>query len=126
MLSLPEDLKKSIRKKGLKGAHALALATLSSKTLKISEQDAATERIKATEKVLKENLNVPETRDLIKGIKARYLTSEQSESKEVKAVIQKISVGLSESSLANASREQLQVLQEILIQKLDEISQLIE
>jgi len=126
MLSLPEDLKKSIRKKGLKGAHALALATLSSKTLKISEQEAATERIKATEKVLAENLNVPETRNLIKGIKARYLTSEKSESKEVKVGIQKISSSLSEISLANASREQLQSLHEILTQKLNEIGQLIE
>jgi ParB family transcriptional regulator, chromosome partitioning protein len=125
MLSLPEDLKKAIREKGLKGAHALALATLSAKTLKISEQEAARERIKATEQVLKENLTVPETRDLIKGIKARYLTPEPSESKEIKAVLQKISSGLSETTLANASREQLQSLQEILAQKLDEIGQLI-
>ncbi|MBD2416057.1 hypothetical protein FACHB389_36920 [Nostoc calcicola FACHB-389] len=48
MLSLPEDLKKAIRHQELKGAHALALATLSSKILKISEQEAAIERIKAT------------------------------------------------------------------------------
>jgi ParB family chromosome partitioning protein len=129
MLSLPEDLKKAIRHQELKGAHALALATLSSKILKISEQEAAIERIKATEQVLKESLTVPETRDLIKGIKAKYLTSEQSESKEVKEVkviIQKISSGLSEITLANASREQLQSLQEILEQKLNEIGKLIE
>jgi ParB family chromosome partitioning protein len=124
MLSLPEDLKKAIRHQELKGAHALALATLSSKILKISEQEAARERIKATEQVLNESLTVPETRDLIKGIKAKYLTSEQSESKEIKAVIQKISSGLSEITLANASREQLQSLQGILKQKLDEIGQL--
>jgi ParB family chromosome partitioning protein len=125
MLSLPEDLKKAIREKGLKGAHALALATLSAKTLKISEQEAAIERIKATEKVLSENLTVPETRDLIKTIKAGYLTPEPSESKEIKAVIQKISSGLSETTLANASREQLQSLQVILQQKLSEINKLI-
>jgi ParB family chromosome partitioning protein len=125
MLSLPEDLKKAIREQGLKGAHALALATLSSKTLKISEQEAARERITATEKVLKENLTVPETRDLIKNIKARYLIQESSESKEIKAVIQKVSTGLSEATLANASREQLQSLQAILVQKLDQISKLI-
>jgi ParB family chromosome partitioning protein len=125
MLSLPEDLKKAIREQGLKGAHALALATLSAKTLKISEQEAAIERITATDKVLKESLTVPQTRDLIKGIKAKYLTSEASESKEIKAVMQKISSGLSEATLANASREQLQSLQEILAQKLDEIGKLI-
>ncbi|MBD2416114.1 chromosome partitioning protein ParB [Nostoc calcicola FACHB-389] len=125
MLSLPEDLKKAIRHQELKGAHALALATLSSKILKISEQEAAIERIKATEQVLNESLTVPETRDLIKNIKAKYLTSEQSESKEVKVIIQKISSGLSEITLANASREQLQSLQEILSQKLNEIGKLI-
>lgn len=125
MLSLPEDIKKAIRKDGLKGAHALALATLSSKTLKISEQEAAIERIKATETVLKENLNVPETRDLIKTIKTKYLTAEKPESKEIKAVIQKINTGLSDMNLAQASREQLQFLQEILSQKLDEVSKLI-
>ncbi|MEA5575898.1 hypothetical protein [Anabaena sp. UHCC 0451] len=70
-------------------------------------------------------MTVPETRDLIKGIKAGYLTPEPSESKEIKAVLQKISSGLSETTLANASREQLQSLQEILAQKLDEIGQLI-
>jgi ParB family transcriptional regulator, chromosome partitioning protein len=126
MLSLPEDLKKAIRHQELKGAHALALATLSSKILKISEQEAAIERIKATEQVLKESLTGPETRDLIKGIKAKYLTPEQSESKEVKVIIQKISSGLSEITLANASREQLQSVQEILSQKLDEIGKLME
>jgi ParB family chromosome partitioning protein len=98
---------------------------LSSKTLKIPEQEAAIQRIAITEQVLKENLTVPETRDLIKGIKARYLTPEPSESKEIKAVIQKISSGLSETTLVNASREQLQSLQEILVQKLDEIGKLI-
>ncbi|OYD86491.1 hypothetical protein CDG77_34905 [Nostoc sp. 'Peltigera membranacea cyanobiont' 213] len=94
--------------------------------MKISEQEAAIERIKATEQVLKESLTVPETRDLVKNIKAKYLTSEQSESKEVKVIIQTISSGLSEMTLANASREQLQSLQEILEQKLNEIGKLIE
>ena len=125
MLSLPEDLKKAVRHQELKGAHALALATLSSKILKISEQEAAIERVKTTEQVLKESLTVPETRDLVKNIKAKYLTSEQSESKEIKAVIQKISSGLSKMTLANASREQLQSLQGILEQKLNEIGKLI-
>ncbi|MCC5668716.1 hypothetical protein LC653_33920 [Nostoc sp. CHAB 5784] len=73
----------------------------------------------------KESLAVPETDDLIKSIKAKYLKSEQSESKEIKVIIQKISSGLSEMTLANASREQLQSLQEILSQKLNEIGKLI-
>ena len=83
------------------------------------------ERIKATEQVLNESLTVPETGDLVKNIKAKYLISEQSESKEIKVVIQKISSGLSEITLANASREQLQSLQEILEHKLKEIGKLI-
>jgi ParB family chromosome partitioning protein len=38
MLSLPDDLKEAVREKGLKGAHALILATLSAKMLKTSER----------------------------------------------------------------------------------------
>ncbi|MCC5604114.1 ParB N-terminal domain-containing protein [Nostoc favosum] len=44
--------------------------------------------------------------------------------KEIKGIIQKISSGLSEITLANASREQLKSLQEILEQKLNEIGKL--
>lgn len=123
MLSLPDDLKKAIRYKGLKGAHALALATLSAKALDTDEGKAQKERTKITEKVLAENLTVPETRELIKQVKAKYLTTTKSESKEVKSIIQKIS-SLSETSLIHASTEQLQELKTLLQKKLAEIENL--
>ncbi|MBD2441362.1 ParB/RepB/Spo0J family partition protein [Nostoc sp. FACHB-110] len=123
MLSLPDDLKKAIRYKGLKGAHALALATLSAKALDISEEEAQKERTKITEKVLVENLTVPETRELVRQTKAKYLTRTLSESKEVKSIIQKIS-SLSETSLIHASTEQLQELKVLLQKKLAEIENL--
>lgn len=125
MLFLPQDLKDTIRQRGLKGAHALALATLSAKGLDIEEELAATERIAATNKVLKENLTVPETRELIKTIKDKYLKHKKSESKEVKAVIQKIKE-LSEDSLQGASSEQLQQLRVLLEQKLAALSKMLD
>jgi ParB family transcriptional regulator, chromosome partitioning protein len=124
MLSLPDDLKDAIRKSGLKGAHALALATLSAKGLDITEEKALAERANATKKVLIENLTVPETRDLIKQIKAKYLKSEKYESKEVKSVIQKINA-LSSASLADASNEQLKEFKVLLQQKLAEVDKIL-
>jgi ParB family chromosome partitioning protein len=123
MLSLPQDLKDAIRQQGLKGAHALALTTLSAKALGISEKEVRLERVKATEAVLKKNLTVPETRELIKQVKAKYLKSDKSESKKVKAVIQKISE-LSSESLADVADEQLQELRAVLLEKLAEIDNL--
>jgi ParB family transcriptional regulator, chromosome partitioning protein len=123
MLSLPDDLKNTIRQMGLKGAHALALSTLSAKALDTSEENARKERINITEKVLAENLTVPETRELIKQTKAKYLTQTESDSKEVKSIIQKIS-HLSETSLIHASSKQLQELKTLLQQKLLEIENL--
>jgi ParB family transcriptional regulator, chromosome partitioning protein len=123
MLSLPQDLKDAIRKRGLKGAHALALSTLSPKMLNVSEKEAAKERVKATDRVLKENLTVPETRELIKQIKAKYFKQEKTESKKVKTVIQKVRE-LSTESLADVSEEQLQELRSLLVEKLAEIDKL--
>ncbi|MFL9454186.1 ParB N-terminal domain-containing protein [Tolypothrix bouteillei VB521301_2] len=123
MLSLPQDLKDAIRHKGLKGAHALALLTLSNSTLNVSEKEATKERVKATEQVLKNNLTVPETRELIKKIKAKYVQREKSESKKVKTAIQKVRE-LSSESLSDVSREQLMVLRSLLLEKLAEIEKL--
>lgn len=123
MLSLPDDLKNAIRQQGLKGAHALALSTLSGKTLDTSEENALKERTKITQKVLAENLTVPETRELIKKVKAEHITKTESESKQVKSIIQKIS-SISEETLVNASSKQLQELKALLKQKLLEIDKL--
>lgn len=79
MLSLPADLKTAIRKQGLKGAHALALAVLSAKTLNLSEHEAAKERIVAIQTVLEQDLTVPETRKLVAEVKAKYSKLSASE-----------------------------------------------
>jgi ParB family transcriptional regulator, chromosome partitioning protein len=125
MLSLPQDLKDAIRNRTLKGAHALALSVLSAKTLSIEEKEAKKERVKATSEVLKKNLTVPETRELINKIKGLYVTKEKTESSEIKAAIAKIH-NLTETSLNNASNEQLEQLKEVLLIKLEEIKKFIE
>ncbi len=124
MLSLPQDLKEAIRQQGLKGAHALALTTISAKTLDVSEKKAKKERVAATVKVWQEHLTVPETRELVKKIRAKYLKPQKSESKEVRAAIDKIKK-LSDNALASASNEQLQQLHTLLQGKLAEIDKVL-
>ncbi len=124
MLGLPQDLKDAIRHRGLKGAHALALVTVSAKALGLSEKEAMKERVKATDQVLKKNLTVPETRELIKQIKAKYSKVEKTESKKVKTVIQKVRE-LSSIQMADVGFEQLQELRSLLAQKLAEIDQVV-
>lgn len=124
MLGLPQDLKDAIRHRGLKGAHALALVTLSAKALSIAEKEATKERVKATDQVLKKNLTVPETRELIKQIKAKYLKAEKTESKKVKTVMQKMRE-LSSIQMADVSTEQLQELRSLLVEKLAEIDKFV-
>lgn len=122
MLSLPQDLKNAIRSDGLKGAHALALSTLTAKALKVENSVALKERARATSEVLDKNLTVPETRELIKEIKAKYLTPDKTESKEIKVVMQKINT-ITQEAIKGASREQLAELKELLQQKLTVISE---
>lgn len=120
MLFLCDDLKEAIRQQGLKGAHALALSTLSAKILNTTEKKATLERTNVTQKVIQENLTVPETREEIKKIKAKYLKSKKTESKEVKIAIEKISK-LSKDSFKAADKEQLQELRILLEQKIAQI-----
>lgn len=122
MLFLPQDLKDAIRHQGLKGAHALACSVLTSKLLGTDEQVATSERVQATSEILNKNLTVPETRELINQIKAKYVTHVVRESKEVKTAIAKINT-LTRASLGNASNKQLEQLKELLKQKLAEVEQ---
>ncbi|MCG6138820.1 MAG: ParB N-terminal domain-containing protein [Nostoc sp. LLA-1] len=124
MLYLPLDLKQAIRQQGLKGAHALALTTLSAKALDIPENEAASERMAATDEVLKKNLTVTETRELIKQIKTKYLKPNQQELKEIKIILKKVN-GISEDLLTRASSKQLQEMRSLLEQKLAEIDKVI-
>jgi len=84
MLSLPLDLKSAIRERGLKGAHALALASLSEKNLKVPERQARKERLNATEIVLEEDLTVSKTRELVRKIKTKFVENIPSDPKEIK------------------------------------------
>lgn len=71
MLSLPTDLKIAIRQQGLKGAHALAIASISGKGLNVSEEEADQERDKIIKIVLEQDLSVSETKALVTSIKLR-------------------------------------------------------
>lgn len=124
MLYLPQDLKQAIRQHGLKGAHALALATLSAKALDISENQVASERIAATDEVLKKNLTVTETRELVRKIKIKYFKSNELTLKEVKIIFQKVN-GISGDLLKRASSKELQEMRSLFQQKLQEIDEVI-
>jgi len=120
MLALPPDLKQSIREQGLKGAHALALASLSAKTLKITERQATKERVAATQDVIEQDLTVAKTRELVAQVKAKYLHPKPAESKEI-AVAAKGLEKLSSNIMKATDQEQLIELRQILQKKLAEI-----
>jgi ParB family chromosome partitioning protein len=124
MLSLPKDLKAAIQERGLKGAHALALTVLSAKTLKTSERQATKERIEATNQVIELDLTVAKTRELVGQIKAKYLKSVTSESKEVTALVRGVKK-LSKVVMVSTSAEQLTELRQVLQHKLSEIDEIL-
>ncbi|MDX2242401.1 MAG: hypothetical protein NW224_17080, partial [Leptolyngbyaceae cyanobacterium bins.302] len=114
MLSLPDDLKDAVREKGLKGAHALILATLSVKVLKTDEKTAKKERIKATQTVLSQDLTVAKTRELIAEVKAKYASNKITESKKITSLIKTIDVVVTGEEIKAASPEQLAELRQKL------------
>lgn len=124
MLSLPSDLKLAIRERGLKGAHAIALAGLSDKNLKIPERQARKERLEATEQVLDEGLTVAKARELVRRIKAKFVEPETTPSKALKLTSQRIQK-LSPETLQSANREDLETLQRVLKLKLVEVEALL-
>lgn len=121
MLSLPNDLKEAVREKGLKGAHALILATLSAKVLKTSESKAAKERINATQTVLLEDLTVAKTRELIAKIKAKFLVTPSHTSRKVASLLKTLDVVIAGEDLQMASTEQLNELRQKLTKALEAI-----
>jgi ParB family chromosome partitioning protein len=120
ILALPTDLKQAIREQGLKGAHALALASLSAKTLKIAERQATKERLAATQKVIEQDLTVAKTRELVAQIKAKYLNPKPAESREIMVAAKGLEK-LSPEVMKATNQEQLVELQQMLQQKLAEI-----
>ena len=124
MLSLPLDLKSAIRDRGLKGAHALALASLSDKNLKISEREARKERLETTEIVLEEQLTVAKTRELVRKVRARFVETASSDSKKVKTVSQQLN-RLTSAQLQVADRKDLETLRVTLKKRLTEVEELL-
>lgn len=120
MLALPPDLKKAIREQGLKGAHALALASLSAKTLKLGERQVTKERLAVTQEVIEQDLTVAKTRELVAQIKAKYLDPKPVESKEITVATRGLEK-LSPSIMKATDQEQLVELRQILQQKLAQI-----
>ncbi len=125
MLSLPLDLKSAIRERGLKGAHALALASLSEKNLNIPERQARKERLEATEQVLDEQLTVAKTRELVRKVRAKFVEANISPSKTIKSTSQRLQK-LTPAALQSANREDLEKLQRVLKLKLTEVEALLE
>jgi ParB family chromosome partitioning protein len=117
VLALPSDLKAAIREQGLKGAHALALAVLTEKTLRIEERIATRERLEATQTVIIEDLSVRQTRELIATIKAKYLKPTVSETQVIDAMVRSIEK-IDRNMLQDASLQQLQQLETLLREKL--------
>jgi ParB family transcriptional regulator, chromosome partitioning protein len=125
MLSLPTDLKSAIRERGLKGAHALALAGLSEKNLKVTEREARKERLDATEQVLDEKLTVAKTRELVRKIKAKFVEPDVEPSQALKTASQRLKK-LAPNMLQAASRSDLEELHRVLKAKLSEVEALLE
>lgn len=121
MLSLPNDLKEAVREKGLKGAHALILATLSAKMLKTSEKTATKERLKATQTVLSQDLTVAKTREWVAEIKARYAPSQATESRKIASLIKTLDAVIAQEELKSASPEQLTELRQTLNRVLENL-----
>lgn len=120
MLSLPADLKQAIREQELKGAHALALAGLSAKTLKLSERQATKERQTATQQVIEQDLTVAKTRELVAQVKAKYLDPKPAELKEVTVVTKELEK-LSADIMGTTDQKQLIALRQVLHRKLKEV-----
>ncbi|MBE9032738.1 ParB/RepB/Spo0J family partition protein [filamentous cyanobacterium LEGE 11480] len=125
MLSLPLDLKEAIRKQGLKAAHALALAVLTSKTLKISDREANRERMGATEHVITQEMTVAQTRELVAKIKAKFLKTESPQTKQIEQVTRNLE-RLSIEALEAASPEQLTDLKKLLQKQLKQVKSLVD
>jgi ParB family transcriptional regulator, chromosome partitioning protein len=120
MLALPLDLKEAIRNEGLKAAHALALAVLTAKTLKISDREANQERLGATQHVISNEMTVAQTRVLVNKIKAKYLKTENTEAKQVVQITKSLE-RLSMEILESATPEQLADLKTVLAQQLKRV-----
>lgn len=128
MLSLAPDLKAAIREQGLKGSHAMALQKLSAKNLGTSPQEANQLRNQMIAKVLQENLSVSQTRRLIRETlkQHKFPTQAKSPSTTVVSSLNKTVQELSNDILREMEISHLQVLRELLKDKLKDIEAALE
>lgn len=119
MLSLHDDIKSSIRRDGLKGAHALILQKLSSEILGVPERKAKNIRLKAIEQVLKENLNVPKTRNLVQSLINENIGQEKQDVKYKK--MERLMQGIEKFDFDDLELKQLEEFRDYLKLKLAEI-----
>lgn len=123
MLSLPDDLKEAVRQKGLKGAHALILSTISAKALENTEKIATKERVSATRTVLLNELNVAKTRELVAVIKAKYLHPVPVESKTARSVVKGIETLINQDEFKLLSANQVVELRQKLTEMLGKLEE---
>ena len=126
MLTLAPDLKRAIRDRGLKGSQSLALQQLSPKNLKVGEREALTIRASATKRVIEEKLSVAQTRKLVKQIKQGQGTSPLEQAAPPLAKVTRGVQQLSTQVLRELKTSQLEELQQLLGQKLAEISEVLQ
>lgn len=123
MLLLPNDLKKAIRTKELPCHHAKAISKLSSKSLKISEEESENLRFQIVQKVLAESLSLRETKEAVTRIISKQGIN--NEKNLPKKELNQIKTILADISLQNLQKQELKSLKETLTAKLVEIEGLL-
>lgn len=123
MLSLPIDLKKSIRRKGLACHHALAITKLSATQLQVSEELAIRKRQEVVEQVISNSLSLKATRELVREILAESGLNQTKSSP--KTMLIKLNTLLDEIPLSDFKEKDLVSLQNALKSKIKEVEQLL-
>lgn len=123
MLSLPSDLKESIRNLGLPCHHALAISKLSSTHLQVSESLAIQKRKELVEEVLEKSLSLKATRNIIKQILAGAGQGKSSAKNQI--LLTKLNSVLNELSLSGLEPKELTNLQKVLQSKMDELEKIL-
>ncbi|MGK7946766.1 MAG: ParB/RepB/Spo0J family partition protein [Microcystaceae cyanobacterium] len=127
ILSLERDLKAAIRTQGLKGSQALLLQRLSAKNLHLTPQQAQEIRTSATTEVINKRLSVTRTRQLVKQLQQQYDPSSDTKThqSDVSLITTKVKQ-LSKTQLEQVETSHLESLEQLLQQKLGEITEVLQ
>lgn len=126
MLSLETDLKEAIRTQGLKGSQALLLQRLSANNLHLTPEQAQKIRMSATTEVIDKRLSVTQTRQLVKQLQHRYHPSlaQKTHQPDISSLTQGVKQ-LSKTQLEQVETANLEILKQLLQQKLGEIAEVL-